>query len=170
MPRHVSVFRRRPGTGGAYLHRRRLTLLGLLVVVVILAMQVLSSTDPARSSPLTRVEAVWYDLRFQMLPPQRDSLIPIVIVDLDEATQQREGRWPWDRRKVGQLVQAIQHHGAVLIGFDVVFSEPGDNPVRQVLDAADLPAPVDRALNFLIDEFDGDAALGRALGDNTVLG
>src|SRR5690625_2863634 len=147
-----------------------MTTLGLVLVALIVGAQIFSAGDPSRNTALTRVEAVWYDLRFQMLPPQRDSLIPIVIVDLDEATQQREGRWPWDRRKVGQLVQAIQHHGAVLIGFDVVFSEPGDNPVRQVLDAADLPAPVDRALNFLIDEFDGDAALGRALGDNTVLG
>ncbi|HLR77604.1 MAG TPA: adenylate/guanylate cyclase domain-containing protein, partial [Burkholderiaceae bacterium] len=171
MPQLPSAASRRRRLGlGVSPYRWRMTTLGLVLVALIVGAQIFSAGDPSRNTALTRVEAVWYDLRFQMLPPQRDSLIPIVIVDLDEATQQREGRWPWDRRKVGQLVQAIQHHGAVLIGFDVVFSEPGDNPVRQVLDAADLPAPVDRALNFLIDEFDGDAALGRALGDNTVLG
>src|SRR5690625_4953679 len=147
-----------------------MTTLGLVLVALIVGAQIFSAGDPSRNTALTRVEAVWYDLRFQMLPPQRDSLIPIVIVDLDEATQQREGRWPWDRRKVAQLVSAIQNYGAVLIGFDVVFSEPGDNPVRQILDAAELSAPIDRAWSFRVDEFDGDAALARVLSDRTVLG
>lgn len=158
---------RRHGTSP---YRWHLTALGLGLMALIVALQIFSVSDPSRNTALTRVNAVWYDLRFQLLPPKREALIPIVIVDLDEATQQREGRWPWDRRKVAQLIQSLQHYGAVLIGFDVVFSEPGDNPVRQILDGADLPTPVDRALSFLIDEFDGDAALGRALGDSTVLG
>ena len=155
---------------GASPYRWRLTALGLVLVALVVVLQVFSSNDPSRSTALTRVNAVWYDLRFQLLPPQREARVPIVIVDLDEATQQREGRWPWDRRKVAHLIQSLQEHGAALVGFDVVFSEPGSNPVRQVLDAADLPMPIDRALTFLVDEFDGDAALGRALGDSTVLG
>lgn len=162
--------RRRPRRDGVSPYRWRLTALGLVLVALVVALQVFSSHDPSRNTALTRVNAVWYDLRFQLLPPQREARIPIVIVDLDEATQQREGRWPWDRRKVAQLIQSLQQHGAALIGFDVVFSEPGANPVRQVLDAADLPTPIDRALTFLVDEFDGDAALGRALSDSTVLG
>src|SRR5690554_1666034 len=159
--------RRRDGVSP---YRWRLTALGLILVALVVTLQVFSSHDPSRNTVLTRVNAVWYDLRFQLLPPQREARIPIVIVDLDEATQQREGRWPWDRRKVAQLIESLQAHGAALIGFDVVFSEPGANPVRQVLDAADLPMPLDRALTFLVDEFDGDAALGRTLSDNTVLG
>src|SRR5690625_48212 len=162
--------RLRPPTGGARRYRWRLAALGLLITVLIVAVHVFSQHDPARNTVLTRIEAMWYDMRFQLLPPQRDASVPIVIVDLDEATQQREGRWPWDRRKVAQLVSAIQNYGAVLIGFDVVFSEPGGNPVRQILDAAELPAPIDRALSFLVDEFDGDAALARVLSDRTVLG
>lgn len=162
--------RHRPRGDGTSPYRWRLTALGLVLMALFVALQVFSSNDPSRNTVLTRVNAVWYDLRFQLLPPEREARIPIVIVDLDEATQQREGRWPWDRRKVAQLIQSLQEHGAALIGFDVVFSEPGANPARQVLDAANLPAPVDRALTFLIDEFDGDAALGRALGDSTVLG
>lgn len=151
-------------------YRGRLRVLGLLVMALVLMLHVLSPDNPARNSPLTRLNALWYDLRFQLLPPQRDARVPIVIVDLDEATQQREGRWPWDRRKVAQLIHALEDRGATLIGFDVVFSESGSNPARQLLDSANVPAVLDRALSSLIDEFDGDAALGRALGDNTVLG
>src|SRR5690625_2478360 len=103
-------FRRR-GTSPYRLH---LTALGLVLVALIAALQIFSVSDPARNTALTRIDAVWYDLRFQLLPPQRDALVPIVIVDLDEATQQREGRWPWDRRKVAQLITALQGYGAAL--------------------------------------------------------
>lgn len=151
-------------------YRGRLRVLGLLLMALVLIVHVLSPDNPASSSPLARLNTLWYDLRFQLLPPQRDARVPIVIVDLDEATQQREGRWPWDRRKVAQLIHALEGSGAALIGFDVVFSESGNNPARQLLDSANVPAVLDRALSSLIDEFDGDAALGRALGDNVVLG
>lgn len=161
--------RRRKGDGVSP-YRWRLTALGLLIAVLVMAVHVFSQHDPSRNTVLTRIEAMWYDMRFQLLPPKRDTRVPIVIVDLDEATQQREGRWPWDRRKVAQMIQELEDYGAALIGFDVVFSEPGGNPVRQILDAAELPVPIDRALSFLVDEFDGDAALGRVLSDRTVLG
>lgn len=162
--------RHRPRGDGGRPYRWRMTALGLVLVALLSILQFFSINDPSRNTILTRVNAVWYDLRFQLFTPQRSARIPVVIVDLDEATQQREGRWPWDRRKVAQLIEALQEQGAALIGFDVVFSEPGVNPARKILESAGLPAPVDRALTFLIDEFDGDAALGRALSDNIVLG
>src|SRR5699024_10602364 len=113
--------------------KRWLILFGIAITVIAIAFQLLSPPEPHKSSVLSRVEAMWYDMRFQLLPPQRDSGIPIIIVDLDEATQQREGRWPWNRAKVADLVHALQGYGAAIIGFDVVFSEPGSNPVTELL-------------------------------------
>lgn len=156
------------GAGGPY--RARLRLLGLAIVVALAGWHLYSPHDASRNSLLTRVNAVWYDWRFQAWPPQRDAAIPIVIVDLDEATQQHEGRWPWDRRKVAELVTALQGYGAALIGFDVVFSEPGGNPVSQILDTAELPPFIADALSPLLATVDGDSALARVLSEQTVLG
>lgn len=150
--------------------RTTLMVLGLAAMLLIIGLSLLSHDDPSRNTPLTRLNAVWYDLRFQLFPPQRDAQVPIIIVDLDEATQQREGRWPWDRRKVARLIHTLQDYGTALIGFDVVFSEPTVNPVQQLLDTAKLPTPVQGILTPLIDSFDGDKAMADALGDNTVLG
>ncbi|WP_368647510.1 CHASE2 domain-containing protein [Castellaniella ginsengisoli] len=126
--------------------------------------------QPDRGGPLNRLDAVLYDWRFEMLPPQREAVLPIVIIDLDEATQQREGRWPWDRAKVAQLIQALRERGAALIGFDVVFSEPGPNPVRQMLQAGTLPAGLQSTLAGHAEDFDGDAILARTLDPFVLLG
>ncbi|MBP6020051.1 MAG: adenylate/guanylate cyclase domain-containing protein [Burkholderiaceae bacterium] len=144
--------------------------LGLLLVAALLATHLLASHNPAHSGALNRLDALLYDWRFQLLPPQRPARLPIVIVDLDEATQRREGRWPWDRAKVADLVLALQQHGAGLIGFDVVFSEPGVNPAQVLLAAPDLHSNTRQALRQLLPDFDGDSTLAATLGSNVLLG
>ena len=150
--------------------RAKLVLAGLILTSLLAAWQVVTPSDAFHGNLLNRVNAVWYDWRFQLLPPERDAAVPIVIVDVDEATQQREGRWPWDRQKVADLVRQLEHHDAALIGFDVVFSEPSLNPIRQILDQASLPKVVEQALDPLANMFDSDRELAQALSDRTVLG
>src|SRR5690625_3124161 len=113
-------------------HRSFSIIVGGVIVVAALLLQFFVSSTPHSGTWLARVNALWYDLRFQLLPPERTPLMPIVIIDLDEFTQQREGRWPWDRAKVAQLVEALRGQGTALIGFDVVFSEPGGNAAQTV--------------------------------------
>lgn len=151
-------------------HKWILVIVGIALTLLMVAAQLNSAGSVGSGSIMSRINAVWYDMRFQLLPPQRDALVPIVILDLDEATQQREGRWPWDRSKVAQLVQALQHHGAAIIGFDVVFSEPNPNPARVLLDSKLLPDTAARAIDHIADQFDGDTQFSKVLGENTVLG
>jgi adenylate cyclase len=150
--------------------RHRSLWISLCLVAALSAWQVGMSQGMGGAPGLGRLDALIYDWRFQLLPPQRAENIPIVIVDLDEFTQQREGRWPWDRRKVADLLTTLQDRGAALIGMDVVFSEPTLNPARQLLEAAALPDSARSALHHLSNDFDGDAALARALGGNVLLG
>src|SRR5699024_12097954 len=123
------------------------------------------------------VDALWYDLRFEMLAPERALRMPIVIIDLDEQSLQREGRWPWDRAKVAQLVQQLKAAGIGLIGFDVVFSEPGPNPaaaISKYLLSQELALAQAKNWNELLDqvgdELDGDQQLAAELGADTDLG
>ncbi|NYT78258.1 adenylate/guanylate cyclase domain-containing protein [Alcaligenaceae bacterium] len=151
--------------------RRHQTVLGsLALLVVCLLLQMATLSQASRSAVPNRLDALLYDWRFQLLPPQRALQLPIVIVDLDEFTQQREGRWPWDRAKVAQLLEALRANGAALIGLDMVFSEPGTNPVQSVLATPALSHVARAELAVVAERYDGDATLARSLSDDVVLG
>src|SRR5690625_311520 len=104
------------------LHRWGSRTVGLILVCLALGAHFWVPSAPHHSGWLSRVNALWYDLRFQLLPPTRAPIMPVVIVDIDEFTQLREGRWPWDRSKIAALINALREQGAALIGFDMVFS------------------------------------------------
>jgi adenylate cyclase len=47
----------------------------------------------------------------------------VVIVDLDDASLQKYGQWPWPRYRVARLTESILDAGAAVVGFDIVFAE-----------------------------------------------
>jgi adenylate cyclase len=49
---------------------------------------------------------------------------PITIVDLDEASLERFGQWPWPRYRIARLLGRIRQDGAAAVGLDMVFAEP----------------------------------------------
>jgi adenylate cyclase len=150
--------------------RRRWILIGLLLTVIVFAIQVMWMTNPDQMRLITRLDNLFYDARFALFPPQRQPLVPIAIVDLDEFSIQREGRWPWDRKKIARMVANLQTDGVALIGLDMIFSEPSRNPVKQVLKQTSLPADLRERLVQQEPAFDSDQAFARVIGRNTVLG
>ena len=51
---------------------------------------------------------------------------PVTIVDIDEKSlaDTKFGQWPWPRTRMADIVTNLTKLGAVVIAFDVVFSEP----------------------------------------------
>lgn len=47
----------------------------------------------------------------------------VVIVDIDEQSVHKEGRWPWPRDKMAALIAKLKQDGVVTIGLDIVMSE-----------------------------------------------
>jgi adenylate cyclase len=47
----------------------------------------------------------------------------VVIVAVDERSVQAEGRWPWSRARMAQLVDRLAEGGVAAAGFDVIFGE-----------------------------------------------
>lgn len=47
----------------------------------------------------------------------------VAILAIDDASIEREGRWPWPREKIGRLIENAIDGGAKVVAFDVVFSE-----------------------------------------------
>ena len=84
---------------------------------------------------LEHLEAISYDARLRLTAP--GGVNPdIVIVNIDEKSLAAEGRWPWPRNKLAQLVQQLNgHYHAAVIGFDIVFAEPDNSSGIGVLRA-----------------------------------
>ena len=129
---------------------------------------------------LQRIDFLSFDLRYQLLNPvQSTKQHPIVIIDIDELSLKEQGRWPWSRKKMAQLVSALYESGVTMVGMDVVFAEPEPNPVTLVNSALkqqpDKLRPQDKAvldplLDELVGQFAFDEHFAAALGTDTVLG
>lgn len=57
----------------------------------------------------------------------------VAIVAIDEAAIEQEGRWPWSRDKIGQVVDKTIAYGAKVIAFDIVFAEEESNSSTSTL-------------------------------------
>ena len=70
-----------------------------------------------------RLELQGYDARLLSTMPEK--IDPrIVIIDIDEKSIAAEGRWPWGRDKLSNLVtQAFENYKVKVVGFDVFFTE-----------------------------------------------
>ncbi|HEY5701048.1 MAG TPA: adenylate/guanylate cyclase domain-containing protein [Gammaproteobacteria bacterium] len=83
---------------------------------------------------MERLESIAYDQRLVLtMPGTVDDRI--VIVEIDEKSLAREGRWPWSRAKMATLVdQLFDRYGAYVVGFDIVFAEPEETSGLTVIE------------------------------------
>ena len=144
---------------------------GLFLVTLLLL--VLAGLLPGISSIYQRFELLIYDQRMQLHLPEevQAAAAPIVIIDIDEASLQHEGRWPWSRAKIADLVKKLNEAGAAVIGFDILFGEAERNPAQEVLDGLDQQSGLYKQLNALQKNYDRDQLLANTLAESeAVLG
>ena len=103
-----------------------------------------------------------------------------VIAAIDEKSLRELGRWPWPRTTIAMLVDRLKGCGAKAVGFDIIFSEPGQNSSPGTV--VDLTREVkkmgirDKTVPGLLDKkklaADTDAALAKSikLAKNVTLG
>jgi len=106
----------------------------LLVVVLGLSM----------TSPVTTLNLKLSDLYFRMRPAQPESS-KVALVLIDDASLGREGRWPWHRHQIAQLIRAVSNQQPKAIGVDILFPEAEDQR-----DDADLTAAIAAAPNLVL--------------------
>ncbi|MGM0693352.1 MAG: CHASE2 domain-containing protein [Pseudomonadota bacterium] len=131
----------------------------LLVVLLVTLAAWLVRADPL--APFGRLSWLTYDTVVAWRRPaeQRDSRI--VIVDIDEATLQAHGRWPWPRERLAELIDAIQSAGPAMVGLDVLLPEATEPEQDRAL-ARRLAAPEVVTAMAFGDVQAGEAALPRA--------
>src|SRR6476660_5064584 len=110
--------------------KRRIGYARLACLALLIGFAALRVLDPA---PVEELRLRTFD-GYQRLDPRKKIARPVTIVDIDDKSLEKLGQWPWPRTRTADLVTELTRLGAVVIAFDVVFSEPDRlNPA----DAAD---------------------------------
>lgn len=88
---------------------------GLIILVTLHLMGAIPYQDTLRTFS--------FDLYQMALPRERVSS-PVLIVDIDEASLQRYGQWPWPRNLMAQLLDRVWQMEPAAVAFDIIMPEP----------------------------------------------
>ena len=92
----------------------------LLCLALLIGFAAVRIADPA---PIEELRVRIFDT-FQRIDPRVKTARPVAIVDIDETSLAKLGQWPWPRTRIADMVANLTRLGAVVIAFDVIFSEP----------------------------------------------
>jgi adenylate cyclase len=99
---------------------RRFGYARLVCLALLIGLAALRIADFA---PIEELRVRTFDT-FQRIDPRVKTARPVSIVDIDEKSLVKFGQWPWPRTRIADLITDLTRLGAVVIAFDVVFSEP----------------------------------------------
>jgi adenylate cyclase len=132
---------------------------------------------------INRLELNALDLRFRLRPARYTHPDPrIIIVDIDQRSQEVLGRWPFSRSYFARMLDALREDGAKVAAFDITFSKPDETaaPIRELQQSVaerrkhgvKTDPRVLADLDRLSKEYDGDEQFARAIEQfgNVVLG
>src|SRR6185312_10440303 len=134
---------------------------GLSTAVLILGL-FLYVLDP----PILReLQGRFFDV-LQELKPREYVPLPVRVVDIDDASLERIGQWPWPRTVLAELVDRLHGLGAAAIAFDLVFAEPDrTSPAHELQHLPNAPDAVSAWLSALPDN---DASFASAIAEASV--
>ncbi|WP_440905783.1 CHASE2 domain-containing protein [Catenovulum sp. SX2] len=143
---------------------------GLLLTLTFILLQ-LSPVNSDTRAGLNRLDGLLYDLRFNFLLPYRNQYSDnnIVVIDIDEKSIREQGRFPWSRVKTAKMVDQLFNAGAVVIAFDVMFSEEEVNPVDFILSNTPKSDAVEQHLSKYRQQLDPDTQLAASISQGDVI-
>lgn len=151
--------------------------LGLAITLLVLITLLFNA--PPLSSLISQIEGRIYDQIINLNWHSKPENLKVIIIDIDDKSLEQEGRWPWPRNKMAELLNKLQENGVVTVGFDIVMSEAETNYALVLIEklsqfsgkmTADQKQLV-TTLNSIANQVDNDQKLVNALGKkNAVLG
>ncbi len=103
---------------------------------------------------------------YQRWRPREIKPVPIQVVDIDEASIEILGQWPWPRDVLADLVNHLNEAGAASIAFDMMFSEADRTSPNQMARRLQASPELKQELDNLPDHdrlFAEALAKGRAV-------
>jgi serine/threonine-protein kinase len=119
---------------------------------------------------LDSLELKFYDIRMSLRDTPADS-DEIILVDIDDDSIEKLGRWPWPRSKIAGCIEKIHQAGAKLIGLNIFYTEPEDSGgLKQIRDlikmaeqSGETDSPLIRTMQKAIEDLDNDKKVAAAL-------
>src|SRR6516162_8429389 len=144
------------------LHQRLPVAAGLATLTVFLAAAILlpkTMSEALRDSAFDLVLAGDQPLRRPVA-----SNLKVIVVDIDRASIDALGAWPWPRATMARLVRAVANARPAAIAIDVLFAEPDDRSPAAL--ARRLGSVTGNAEISALGEGlpDGDKLLAQAIG------
>jgi adenylate cyclase len=99
----------------------------------------------------------------------------VVMAVIDEKSLDKEGRWPWPRSKIADLIDTLNKDGAKVIGFDIGFLEPDENSNLKLFHQFENQISTLNIKNHNLSDFihkgkinaDNDRALAKAIKNSS---
>lgn len=96
---------------------------------------------------LEGLDYLFYDLRMMGRGEIKPDS-PIVLLTIDDISIEQIGRWPWSREKIAKVLENMFKYGTKVVGLDIVFSEPQENPLAPY---AQIPPSDDPQQKYLLN-------------------
>lgn len=144
-------------------------LLGLILICV--AIWLLITPTKFAKALMERLDNLGYDLqlRTRVLTKSAIPESPVAIIDIDDKSLEKEGRWPWPRNKLAELVDKLQSQGATVIAFDIFLSEKETNIADTIIQTLSkknlLNNNIENALKTTALYFDNDKIFAKSIAD-----
>lgn len=76
------------------------------------------------SRQIGRIRDAVSDIYQRVYPRTISKDFPALVVEIDQASLDKYGPWPWPRTRIASLTGKLFDYGALVVGFDIIFSEP----------------------------------------------
>lgn len=150
------------------MNQRTIRALVSLLITLLMLWPVVTGNRPLL---LERFELDLYDWRLKKTLPR--TVDPrIVVVDIDEKSMSAEGRWPWERQKLAEMLkQLFERYQIAVLGFDVVFSEPDSalHPEKILQELSLSKNYSQQELERVLEQLNPDKVFSQALSQGTVV-
>ena len=138
----------------------------ILISCCIVSLFVLLKTSPSAIATFTRnrLNNISYDLKIKIENTTNTIKHPdIVIIDIDDKSLKKIGRWPWPRKTMSSLYNALWKDGASVIAADILFPEPEINPAVSLSHSPHFDTAVRKKLLEKKSHFDNDRLLSNSI-------
>lgn len=99
--------------------------LGFLCTALIFSLNIID--NPIAKKPINTTNFVVYDFISSLhLHPYKE-ITKVFVVDIDDYSIGKEGRWPWPRDKLATILFNLQNAGVVAVGLDIIMTNPEIN-------------------------------------------
>ena len=95
-------------------------------IVVTLVIAVAAPWTLVNSGERIAVQNLLFDAFQRWKPRTSAEPPPIRVVEIDDESLAKLGRWPWPRARLGEMIEKITNAGAAVVALDILLYDPGD--------------------------------------------